>query len=342
MLIPRRAGRIALVLLAAPFAGAGLRAQVVGAGARIPVRFPSSVSGRRAKPGARVEVESIAELLAGECVLVPAYASWSGRVIALPHERRGIRFDSVVTAQGPRDLDAILDSLEFQRYDVPALHVMAGETGTIRLLRPFTAPGCGVVRSWGDTAAPVARLPARTFTHAGKPADPVNLVLRGSREQLDRAFRAAGWTPVAGKSLRRIGYAVLSALDDGPDTSDPISNQYVAGRRQDLAFERASPTIRIRHHLRLWQVDSTLWIGAASEDVGLLIWRLKEPTHRIDPRVDRERDEAARELEAGGCASVAGYAVLPGSVNGGRTATGQRFTSDGRALVLQLRSCGPA
>ena len=291
-------------LLGAAVLSAPLAAQEIAAGARVPIRFADPVSGF-VKAGTRVHAQTIGALRNGSCVAVPPYARLAG-IVVRDHARRFIRFDSIAAHGGALPIDGILDSLEFERPGLAGQAVLAGETGTLRLERAFHARGCGVPYEWQSVAPPAAPLPAHTATRGGRPGDPVNLVFEGSRAELAAAFRAAGWTPVAPKTARRVAIAVLAALDNLPDRGDPVSNQFVAGRRQDLAFERAGPTIRIRHHLRLWQVDSALWAGAASEDVGLLLWRIAEPTHRIDPAVDLERDETGRELEAGWCASVRG------------------------------------
>ncbi len=122
----------------------------------------------------------------------------------------------------------------------------------------------------------------------------------------------------------------------------PMSHQYSQGRIKDLAFERASPSARKRHHVRVWQAETagTLWVSEANEDIGLLISPLKgHATHRIAPAIDHERDLLARELLASGCAGFEGYTSLPGAVRAGTNAAGQAFTTDGQTAVLGLRQC---
>jgi hypothetical protein len=83
--------------------------------------------------------------------------------------------------------------------------------------------------------------------------------------------------------------------------SAPVSTQYFEGRPQDLAYELAGPNVRIRHHIRIWLLDSLslVWVGAANKDVGV-IFKPWEPqaTHRIEPHVDWERDRVVHDLDA--------------------------------------------
>src|SRR5207245_10730788 len=93
----------------------------------------------------------------------------------------------------------------------------------------------------------------------------------------------------------------------------PVSTQYFEGRPQDLAYELAGPNVRIRHHIRLWLVDSLslVWVGAANKDVGVMFkpWE-PQATHRIESHIDRERDRVVQEIEAGVCRGSLGYVRL--------------------------------
>lgn len=84
----------------------------------------------------------------------------------------------------------------------------------------------------------------------------------------------------------------------------PVSNLYVWGRKQDLAFEQpVGHDPRKRHHVRFWraeQVDSQnrpLWIGGATSDISVeLSRRTGQITHHIDANVDEERDKLLADL----------------------------------------------
>src|SRR5207253_8876650 len=77
-------------------------------------------------------------------------------------------------------------------------------------------------------------------------------------------------------------------------------------------FARAKPieVIMYRHHLRLWKAPFELnsravWLGAATHDIGLEgDERDGSITHKIDPKVDNERDFVAETFRASGTASA--------------------------------------
>ncbi len=127
------------------------------------------------------------------------------------------------------------------------------------------------------------------------------------------------------------------------DSAGPMSHEYYLGRVEDLRFERASPSARARHHVRLWRADSsdTLWAAAATEDVGMLVSaRHHTVTHRIAPDIDRERELLVGDLLAGGCVALEGYGTLPGAEHSGIGVAHQAFDTDARVAVLRIVACG--
>ena len=135
---------------------------------------------------------------------------------------------------------------------------------------------------------------------------------------------------------------ITAAIASRPANTAPVSTQYFDGRPQELAYELPGPNVRIRHHIRIWQLDSLshVWVGAANKDVGVIFkpWE-PEATHRIEPHVDWERDRIVHDLEASGCADLLDYKSLPGAMTEGRNVSGQKLFSDGRTAVVRLRSC---
>src|SRR5256886_11513144 len=185
----------------------------------------------------------------------------------------------------------------------------------------------------------------RTENRAGTVlGDPLNVLLLGTATEIDSEVRSAGWVRAQKPSLVAITKEVTAAIASRPAISAPVSTQYFAGRPQDLAYELPGPNVRIRHHIRMWLLDSLslLWIGAANKDVGV-IFKPWEPqaTHRIDPHIDRERDRIVRDLEASGCGDLVDYLALPGAVTAARNVSGQKIVTDGRTAVVRLRPCGP-
>ncbi|HEX4575250.1 MAG TPA: LssY C-terminal domain-containing protein [Gemmatimonadales bacterium] len=231
----------------------------------------------------------------------------------------------------------------------PPVRVLAGEIGGVRLTEPLTVPGegaCDAVAKRRELVE-LPTLPTfvpRSENRAGTVlGDPVNLLLLGTAWEIDSAFRSAGWVRAQKPSLLAVTKEVTAAIANRPVINAPVSTQYFAGRPQDLAYELAGPNVRIRHHIRLWLLDSLalVWIGAANKDVGVLFkpWE-PQATHRIDSFIDRERDLIVRDLEAGGCGDLVDYITLLGAVTEARNAAGQKVVSDGRAAVVRVRRCG--
>jgi hypothetical protein len=232
----------------------------------------------------------------------------------------------------------------------PPVRIYAGELGGIRLTEPLVLPGedrCEPVTAHRElTEVPalptfVPRSENRTGTAFG---DPFNVLLLGRSTEIDSAFRAVGWLPAQKRSVGTVTREITAAIASRPAITAPVSTQYFEGRPQDLAYELAGPNVRIRHHIRIWLLDSLsmVWVGAANKDVGV-IFKPWEPqaTHRIESHIDWERDRVVRDLEASGCGDLLDYMTLPGAITEGRNVSGQKIVSDGRTAVVRLRACGP-
>ena len=233
----------------------------------------------------------------------------------------------------------------------PPVRILAGEIGGVRLTEPLTVPGEALCAS-GTRRRELVELPAlpafvpRSENRAGTTlGDPFNLLLLGSGAAIDSAFRAAGWLRAQKPSVLAVTREVSAAIASLPAINAPVSTQYFGGRPQDLAYELPGPNVRIRHHIRIWLLDSLslVWVGAANKDVGVIFkpWK-PQATHRIDSHIDAERDHIVRDLEASGCADLVDYVTLPGAVTEARNVSGQKIETDGRTAALRLRTCGPS
>lgn len=135
-------------------------------------------------------------------------------------------------------------------------------------------------------------MPIVSYTSSGKPGDPINVGLVGEMEDVVRAFVDAGWEPADPVTLKSSVRILKDVVFKKPDPNAPVSNLYVRGRRQNIAFEQevnGSPCQR--HHVRLWMSDNLvdgrpLWVGASTYDRGVYYWKF---SHHISPDVDAER-----------------------------------------------------
>jgi LssY C-terminus len=173
------------------------------------------------------------------------------------------------------------------------------------------------------------RVPRYTITGDGLPGDPVNLVLKGTRAQLDAAFARAGWSQADRLSLRSSWRMVRAFVLNSPYPTAPFSTLYLYGRGQDVGFQKAidnSP--RKRHHVRFWALSlqraqtvlgtasfwlntdrppdhaEVFWIGAGTKDTGFSLTRLTfQITHATDSDTNAERDFIITELSKTGVIS---------------------------------------
>ena len=180
------------------------------------------------------------------------------------------------------------------------------------------------------------------LTHTGNdlPGDPLNISLIGTEEEIVRALVLASWRPADALSFRSSVRIVVDTVLSEPDPNAPVSNLYLYGRREDLAFEKPighSP--RERNHVRFWKSaheegGRPIWMGAATHDVGVELSRTTEQvTHRIAPDVDSERDLLLNDLKAANClAEVRWVSGFHKELNG-RNGGGDPWHTDGRLPV---------
>jgi len=192
----------------------------------------------------------------------------------------------------------------------------------------------------------IARLledaPQRSRGKDGKPADPLNLIFIGAVEQVRKAFAAAGWVEaekLTGKSLFETVRAVVVNRGYG---SAPVSQLYLYGRPEDLAFQKMLNTFAKRHHLRIWKSPTAtsdgreVWLSAATHDTGFDV-RPGVVSHAIDPEIDKERDKVAADLIMTGSVASARLVTRASPLSEGLTATGAPWKTDGRLFALELK-----
>ena len=202
--------------------------------------------------------------------------------------------------------------------------------------------------STGPTAvgpATIVRLPLRSETLTGREMGPVSLIFVGTREQVDSAFAAAGWSEADPVNIHTILRLYSAGLHHQAYPSAPVTPAFLAGRPQDLAFELAvdAGSVSKRHHTRIWAsgfalADGTpIWVGTASLDDRVEIkFPSILPNHHIAPAIDRERDFILSSLRATGAVvrETRLQAVLPEL---GTNAAGDPFFTYGVAVVMYLR-----
>ena len=116
--------------------------------------------------------------------------------------------------------------------------------------------------------------PMTTVTGQGIPGDPLNVGLVGSKAEIVKALRRAGWYPADPITLRTSMEIAESVLFHRSYPDAPVSNLFYDGRQQDLAFEKpVGGSADARHHVRLWIIQGfelrAVWLGSATFDRGV-------------------------------------------------------------------------
>jgi hypothetical protein len=183
--------------------------------------------------------------------------------------------------------------------------------------------------------------PKTTVTSQGIPGDPLNIGFIGTKAELMGAMLAAGWVPADPITLRSSVGIAGSVLLKRQYRDAPVSNLFVFGRRQDLAFEKpVGKSASRRHHVRFWRSSELgaggepLWIGAATFDRSVgFSHRTGQVTHHIAPDVDAERDALVADLTRTGQLGKIFQVTGVGTTLVGRNGGGDRYYTDGELTV---------
>ncbi|MGO8088594.1 LssY C-terminal domain-containing protein [Rhizobium leguminosarum] len=197
-----------------------------------------------------------------------------------------------------------------------------------------------------STVADLSRMV--TTTGDDIPGDPINVGVVGPKQQVIKAFAAAGWDPADRITLLSSVEIGLSVALDRPDLDAPVSPLFFDGRKQDLAFERpVGRSADERHHIRLWRTATVgadgqpLWLGSASFDRGVGVSHdTGQITHHIGPDLDAERELVISDLKAAAQISMTYQRAGIGPTKDGRNGGGDPYFTDGQILVgvLVLKS----
>jgi hypothetical protein len=168
-------------------------------------------------------------------------------------------------------------------------------------------------------------------------SDLVNVLLLGTPEQVNAAFRRARWT---GESRRGVValYRMYHGLVQRTGYSmAPMARLTLNGVRATGTYQKSLDTIAKRHHVRLWkQPDSDVWLAAASEDIGFTL-RDMHVTHAIDLAIDNERAKVVNDLWFAGCVQTA--SLLPRQYLQVVAYRRPPLATDGKIAVLRLNNC---
>jgi LssY C-terminus len=177
--------------------------------------------------------------------------------------------------------------------------------------------------------------------HMGsRPSDVVNVLLLGSKGQMDRAFHASGWSQAQRKSpmsLFRM-YHALTKRHGYPRA--PMNALTLNGVPSAFVHQKSLDTVQKRHHVRLWQYPrkANVWLGAAAEDVGFR-FESAHWTHSTNPAIDSERAKVVDDLAFTGCIDAAALLRRVSADLVQDPKTEHPIVTDGKVAVIRLNDC---
>jgi hypothetical protein len=176
-----------------------------------------------------------------------------------------------------------------------------------------------------------------------KPSDLTNLVFIGSQQDIQNAFKAAGWFQAAERDQASTMETARAIIENRGYQEAPVSILLLDGHPPDLVFEKQTNTFAMRHHIRIWKRPVTfdnkdLWVGAATHDTGIDFSAESHTfTHKIDGNIDNERAKVTNDIIFSGYVSAASMIPrtdVPPNIS---NATGDKLITDGKMSAMELR-----
>ena len=212
-----------------------------------------------------------------------------------------------------------------------------GTTSVLSADLPKTETASGLNAMMGNLAP-------RVLDGEGRERDMVNLVFIAQDNDLQAAFKRAGWVKTDAWKLVMAWHLLTKRTHDA---TLPMARFYMYGRVQDYSYALPEPgaIVSRRHHLRIWKTDDTvdgtpIWAGAATHDVAIEYGkRGRLINHTIDPDVDIERDFIGTNLTG---ATLVHHEKYLHGIGTAQTSSGADYYSDGRILLLDLHQTTPS
>ena len=218
---------------------------------------------------------------------------------------------------------------------------------TIELTKPLTwtgdarGPNVRAVEPQNELASLVNEQPFRT--RAAKPpkeSDITNIMFLGSRQELENAFQAAGWSTAEQLNAKSKLETFRAMTEQRGYKEAPVSVLILDGRPPDLVLQKQNDTFNSRHHVRIWHRPEQfhgkdVWVGSATHDTGVdFSEESRTFVHTVDGQIDQERAKVVNDLLFTGLVhaiSLVDRRAVPASLV---NATGDQVETDGRMVVV--------
>ncbi len=204
-------------------------------------------------------------------------------------------------------------------------------------------PSVKSIEPAGELSRIVNSEPFRTMAEKPvKPSDITGVMLLGSQQQVEDAFKKAGWSAAAQLNSKSKLETFRAMAEDRGYQEAPVSILLLEGQPPDLTFEKLTDTFAARHHLRMWRRPGRfngqeIWVCSATHDTGIDFSEENRTfIHKIDSHIDLERAKVVNDLLFTGLVqglSLVDRPELPGNLF---NATGDKLETDGKMAVLSF------
>lgn len=231
----------------------------------------------------------------------------------------------------------------------PSIDYKPGVELTIKLTKELNwstgAPAASIAAiTPADTLGTlVAAEPFRTVAqNPPKPSDLTNLMFIGTKEQVQTAFKEAGWFTAAELSANSRAETARAIIENRGYSEAPMSVLYLDGKPPEMTFQKQNNTFDKRHHIRIWLRPEKfngqpVWVAAATHDTGITLSPVSHNfTHAIDPNIDTERSKVTNDLLFMGHVKAIALVDRPQVPADLSNATGDKLVSDHKLAVLQF------
>jgi len=258
-------------------------------------------------------------------------------------EKLGNRFSRLARILGAMK-GAVIQKADTEIRMEPGTELYLTLLQPLEIKAPYPITDVSPLEPEEELAALVNSLPMRTTAQKPpKPSDLTNLMYLGTRDQVERAFHAAGWSTAAELNAASGLETVRAVAEQRGYKEAPMSILLLDGKPPDLVFQKQHNTFAKRHHLRIFQrpekfLGREVWVCAATHDIGIEFSAENRTfIHLIDPKIDRERAKVVFDLMHAGAVEGVALVARPEAPTSSENATGDKIETDGRMAVLLLR-----
>jgi membrane-associated phospholipid phosphatase len=188
------------------------------------------------------------------------------------------------------------------------------------------------------------KLPRFSETTTGSPMEPINVIIIGSENNLNNAFKTSGWFRADQISIKSFLKLVSAVLFKQYYPQSPGTPSFWNKIPNEISFEKPAgiSSVTFKNHLHIWHTpfvtekNVPVWLGTVHFDKELKKSQFLIPVHTIDPAVDKEREIIKNDLQKNGQIDHF-YEIKLVEPTLGKNLVDPFFT-DGKALIIFLKN----